>query len=198
MITSMLSNELEDKYFDTVLNAGFNIDYNGGTPFSLSDVPQGITDTNRTGDSLLAKRLSWAVFVRYNQISTITNLSTSSNVVRLVVFRWKPFYSDVAPTVSKVLTYFGTFYAADAPLSHDGRDQFDLIADQTIVLDGQQKIAHQFRGSVTLNSKVQYKAASTTNQASGYYAFMISDALAGGGVYPNVLHYAFRLDFQDA
>jgi len=197
MIKSAVGHESEDKYLDVVSNTAFSVDYNGIAPFSLSDAAQGVPDTSRIGDTLLAKRLTWAVFVKYNGTSTITDLSLTPNVMRLVIVKWKPFYGDVAPTVSKILTYFGATYAAEAPLSHDGRDQYELISDELITLDGISKACHLFRGSVALNSKVQFKAGSTTNAAGGFYAFLISDAVAGSGVYPSCRHYAFRLDFTD-
>jgi len=195
MIKSRIDHETEDKYLDTFSGTPGAVNYNGTTPFSLSDVPQGVTDFNRTGDSILAKQLSFRALVSYNQTSTTTNLATSLNVLRLIVFNWKPFYTDVAPTVAKVMTYFGTAYAALGPLTHDGIDQIDVLFDKTIYLNGIDKASDIVKFVIPLNCEICYRSGSTTNQSNGIYAFWMSDVASAG---PIVSAFASRLDFTDA
>jgi len=197
MISSTLL-KAERKFFDFVSNSQQNIDDTGITPVSISSVPQGAADTNRIGDGLSPVSLEYSLTMKYNNVSTITNLATSLNVVRLIIFRWKPFFADVAPTVLKVMHYNLTAYAAMGPLAHDGRDQFDVIVDRRFVLDG---LTHAYKivnGKLKLSGNIQYKAASTTNQANGFYYLLISDAATGGGVYPSVQAMSTRLDYMDA
>lgn len=198
MIHSIVDQNIEDKYFDTVNNSAASIDWDGSVPFALTNVPQGVTDLNRTGDALKVKKLSWSALIKYSQVNTTLNLAASVSVMRLLIFVWKPFFTDVAPTVAKVLTYTGTYYAAHGPLTHDGIQQITVIHDSVHVLDGISKANKLIRGSVLMNHEVHYKNASTTNSAGGIYALFISDAPAGGGLYPLVADSVFRIDFQDA
>jgi len=197
MIISMLSSS-ERKFFDFVSNSQQNIDDTGLTPVSISSIPQGSSDTTRVGDSLTPTKLEYHLTMKYNNVSTITNLATSLNVVRLIIFRWKPFFSDVAPTVLKVMHYNVTSYAAMGPLVHDGRDQFEVLVDRRFVTDGLTNAYKIVNGEVKLNGNIQYKAGSTTNQSLGLYFLLISDAATGGGVYPSVQSMSTRIEFTDS
>jgi hypothetical protein len=195
MINSSLSLALETKYFDTIFSAS-NVDYAGYTPFSLTDVPQGSSDTSRDGDTLLVKKLTYCVVFTYNATNTTTNLAASQNVMRFVIFIWKPFFADVAPTAAKVFTYTSTAYSAMGPLTHDGIAQFTVLHDEVFMLDGFSAPNRIRRGVIDINKKVQYKAGSTTNSAGGIYVAVMSNASAAP--FPVFSEGIFRLDFQDA
>jgi hypothetical protein len=195
MIHSTLGNTLEDKYSDIVFNAS-NIDYAGYAPFSLTDMAQGTTDTSRVGDTILAKKLTASVFFTYNATNTTTNLAASQNLMRFVIFVWKPFFADVAPTAAKVFTYTSTAYSAMGPLTHDGIDQLVILHDELFALDGFVNPNRIRRFSIPLNRKIQFKAGSSTNQAGGIYCTFMSNASAAP--FPVVTQGIFRLDFQDA
>lgn len=197
MIDSKLANTLEDKYSDIVFSAS-NIDYAGYPPFSLSDMAQGTTDTSRVGDTVLAKLLTYSVFFTYNAKSTLTDLAGSQNLMRFVIFVWKPFFTDVAPTCAKVFTYTSTAYSAQGPLTHDGLDQMVILHDELFALDGFSKANRVKRGVIQINRKIQWKAGSSTNQSGGIYCTFMSNAITGVGPYPVVTSGIFRLDFQDA
>lgn len=197
MINSKINSAEETKYFDTILGAT-NIDSDGITPFSLTDIPQGSTDTTRDGDTAKPTLLFYSVHLRYNATSTITNLSASNNVARLLIFRWKPFFGDVAPTATKILTYSGTLTSAYGPLVHDGRNQFDVLVDEIVQLDGIANPQALLRGFVKCTNNIQWKAGSTTNQTNGLYVLLISDAVPASGVYVGLQDAIFRVDFTDA
>jgi hypothetical protein len=191
MIHSIVDHEAEDKFFDVVAPGGGAVDYNG-VIVALSDVPQGTTDLTRIGDSLTVKRLRISSLTVYN--ASVTQ-STSINIMRMIVVAWKPFYASVAPTVGTIMTYTGATYAAQSYLTHDGKNQFKVLFDQTVVLDSFHKPTHLFRADLKLNHIISYKNASTTNQSNGIYALYISNAASGGPTLPTT---ASRIDFQDA
>jgi len=198
MIKSSMAYSHESKYFDLVNQTGVSIDYNGITPVQISAVPQGSTDTSRDGDVIIVKRLKFAHSFRYCGTNTTTNLSTAENVVRLIVFTWKPFFSDVAPVVSAILQYYGAAYGPLSALAHDNRNQFTILFDKTFVLDGFASPFKVVKADLKLNHKIQYKAGSSTNSAGGIFYLYISDATAGGGVYPASVASFYRLDFTDS
>lgn len=198
IVHSIVDSESEDKFWDTLNGTSADIDWTGPAPLALSDVVQGSSDTTRVGDLLRVKRVSWSIFLRYNQTNTTTNLSLTGNVVRIVIFAWKPFFGDVAPTNAKIMTYTSTAYAAAGPFTHDGKNQFIVLMDTTVLLDGFSKASRLIKGSVKTNHEIQYKAGSTTNAAGGIYWLCMSDAVASSGLYPSVKWSSFRIDYQDA
>lgn len=195
MIKSAVNTEVEDKYSDAVFMPS-NIDYAGYPPFSLTDMAQGTTDTSRTGDTVFAKLLTYSVFFTYNATNTTTNLAASQNLMRFVIFVWKPFFGDVAPTAAKVFTYTSTAYSAQGPITHDGLDQLVILHDELFSLDGFTNSNRVRRGTIPLNRKIQYKAGSTTNQAGGIYCTFMSNASIAP--FPVVTSAVFRLDFTDS
>jgi len=198
MINSIIAYETEDKYWDVNNGSVQPVDYNGIVCVGLTDIVQGDSDTTRDGDSCIIKRLHFAALARYNQVNTTTNLVTSINVLRMIVFVWKPFFADAPPSAAKILTYTGTVYSPFAGLHHDGRDQFVILFDKTVVLDGFCSPAKMLTCDLKLNHKVHWKSGSTTNISGGIYYFTISNAIAAGGLYPELQQSAFRIDFTDA
>jgi hypothetical protein len=188
----------ERKYFDVVSATPFNVDDTGTVPASISNIAQGTSDTTRVGDTVNPFSLEYSLMLKYNNTNTTTNLNVSLNFLRLIIFRWSPFFTDVAPTVGKILTYFTVGYAASAPLVHDGRNQFELLVDRRAILDGATRLYKEMHGTVTLNGPIQYKAGSTTNQSGGIYFLVISDAATGGAVYPSVQYNSFRINYRDS
>lgn len=195
MVDSKIGQELEKKYFDTFTNSGSNLDWTGLVPISLTDIPQGSSDTSRDGDKIQVTSLEWSFFFKYNGSGT---LSSTENVVRLLIFAWKPFVSDVAPTVGKVLTYTGTYYSAEGPLTHDGRGQFVILLDTCFVLNGINAANMLVKQKLKYSHAIQYKAGSTTNASGGIFFLAISDAQAGVGPYPSLGSYIVRVNFTDA
>lgn len=198
IVKKSLLNLAEKKFGDTVSATATNIDWAGTTVIPLSDFPQGDADNNsRDGDQILPTSLMYAITVKNNGNGTP---GLALNVVRLIIFRWKPFFSDVAPTVAKIMTYTGTSYAAEAPLTHDGRKQFNILVDRRITVDSVVKPYVLLKGFIPLKKKIQWKAGSTTNVSSGIYMFLMSDADAGGGANtkPTYQHYAVRINYNDS
>lgn len=185
--------QAEKKFWDTTNGVTFAVDYSGTAPTALTHVPQGSSDTSRVGDALTVRRLRFTQLTTYNGSAST---ATSINNMRLVIFAWKPFETDVAPTVAKVLTYTTLAYAASAPLTHDGREQFVLLHDSIWTHNNQSHVSKVLNLDIKLNHIVQYKAGSTTNCAGGLYCFWISDN-TGTGNMPFVYNYSSRVDFVD-
>lgn len=197
MIASAVNKVSEHKFLDNVYATPLAIDYAGYAPFSVSDVPQGTSDTTRVGDQIVPISLEYSFMCYYNIINTTTNLNSSMNYLRILIFRWKPFYADVVPTCAKVFTYTGTKYSAVAPLTHDAINQFDVLLDKSICLDGITHPQKLIKGLIHLKSPIQYKAGSTTNGSGGIYLTFISDAVSAGGTYPAIQYYSVRLNYHD-
>jgi hypothetical protein len=149
----------------------------------------------RIGDNIVIKELTYSLFVKFNQSGTFTS---SVNVVRVIIFSWKPFYSDVAPTVLGLLQYNAGYSACHGPLAHDNKLQYRVHLDRVFTLDGSTKDDNLIRGVLKLNQTLQYKAGSTTNVSNGLYLLVMSDAVAGVGPYPKLSDWIVRVNFLDS
>jgi len=198
MINSTLTKIQEVKVSDKGdSGSAASIDWIGFTPVDLTNIAQGDTDATRDGDTIILKSVEWSMLYKYNNSSTLGDLKGSGNVVRFILFRWHPLSSDVSPTLAKIIQYTAVSYAPHAPLNHDGRDQFDILIDKVIVLDGFSKAFVNFKGLQKLDSKLQFKA-STTDGSGKLYFTCLSDAVSGTGPYPTLESYLIRVSYTDS
>lgn len=125
-IGRMLSTKTELKTFDFDAKSAQSID-TAGTIFSISEVPQGVTDITRVGDSLLPKRLE----IRMLQIGA----DTPSNTMRILLFRWKMNDASDTPGVSEIFEggYAGSYVFS--PYNTHNRKRFEVLWDDTVVLN---------------------------------------------------------------
>lgn len=199
----------EKKFNDThSTNTALDIDYDASTTiFSLSDMVQSDADVGaRDGDKVKPLSIEYNVRLDYNNAALANTagvqvdykLGLTIQVVRFIIFRWHPFSGSDAPSVGEIIHYFGEKDAPLSPLVHDGRNQFNVLLDKRITLDWQRpcRVIKGIKG--LKNSKmITFKNASSTNGTDKIYAFFVSDAITGGGVYPALRSYAFRLNYYD-
>lgn len=186
----------EKKYGDTVTSTAVDLDSTNGLIVALTQFAQGDTDNNnRNGDQILPTSMSYQAAFRFNQQATV---GTGVNVLRFIIFRWKPFYGDIAPSLGAVLQYTASKQSPDSPIVHDNRNQLNVLVDRTFTTDGVHNPIVVLKGSLPLKKKVQYKAGSTTNMAGGLFCLMTSDAVALSAIYPSLLHYCFRVNYNDS
>lgn len=194
-IKDVIEKQTEAKFADSDVTVSAPIDWTG-TILPLTNVIQNTTDTGRIGDKIKPLSILWNILIQWNGSVTA---GTSINVVRIIIFRWKPFFADVAPTPGKILQLVGQINTPHSPLAHDGRNQFNVIIDKTIVFDVVNSITRVVKGSKKLKGDhfIRYKAASTTNSSNGLYIMYISDAVATVGPFPAVARSIIRINYDD-
>lgn len=178
----LLTPNMEVKYY--VSNYLANVDYNGVIS-SVSSVPQGDTDVSRDGDRIMPLtfelRGTWAV-------------ADSFNVCRTILFRWN---NDTTPAVTDILdtTFIATGQAPVAPFTHDTRQMYTVLMDQTVFLHTYKIIDGLTWPKFKLpRVPIQYLAASTTG-SNKLYLLLISDSAASAHPGANIVH---KLTFTDA
>jgi hypothetical protein len=184
-IMQMVVGQAERKFFDV---ASANAISFSGSVFPLSDIPQGDSDQTRDGDQIMPKSL---------EIGFQAFCADSSNTVRVVVFRWKPFFSFHNPLASDILQSTGTSTGYLSPLNHDKRKQFDLLYDHTVqmVLTMSNSVVSWSRKIKLSAIKCQWNTGQTTDVSNGFYVMAISDSAAIA--HPQLQFYS-RVNYTDS
>jgi len=111
-------------------SAGIPIDWDGLVSQSLITPSQGNADQDRDGDRIRLKSL---------EMRGEVVVASSTNVLRIIVFKWKPDTSQDVPTPAKILEgfYVGQPLAPFSPYRFDKshRNKFQVLADRTITVD---------------------------------------------------------------
>jgi len=181
-VLKSLRKQSEPNSFDTIL-AATSVDYSG-LIYSLSDVTQGDGDSNRTGDQITNTSLEL-------RLQVVTG--DTSNLLRIIVFRWLP-SDSTAPVVTSILQGVSS---TNAPLSALNRDNyrgrlFDVLMDKLFSLDTYNPTA-LISEKIRLNAqaKIAYTAAGTTGMGK-LYILLVSDSAAAA--HPTV-QYDSRLNY---
>lgn len=170
-VKNMLLQEVESKFTET--SFATTIDHSGS--ILAIDVPaQGDSDQQRNGDAIRPMKLS---------LRGVITQGDTSNVVRVIVFRWNLFPTALAPLVSSVLLS-ASLGGANAPLSHYSHDhiqakQSTILMDRTYYVgdNGNGYIA-RLRKDINLKKQrmMQFNAGSATDARYRYYILVVSDS----------------------
>lgn len=173
----------ELKFFDLTGGAD-NVDYTGLT-YDLVAIAQGDTDITRDGDKIMPTSM---------QIRMSFNIGDATNVMRLVVFRWKGYDSVDAPTTAKIFQFTGSIIGPRSPFLHDQRSRFEVLLDELINLDAGHTM-HTLNTSFALAKKqIEYNAGTTVGM-NKLYMCVISDS--GAATHPTVT-FGIRTYFTDS
>jgi hypothetical protein len=176
---SSLTSRLEQKYF--LKSDSTSVDYNGHI-VAHTDVGQGDTDQTRDGDNLFPLRL---------EIRLQVQLADTSNLVRVIFFRWIP---SSTPVPGSIMQTTGNVLAPMSPVYHDYRQQYHVIYDKVFQLD----TYHPYQMDVAViklpKQSIQFEAGGLTG-TNKYYSCAITDSSAAS--HPAVVMYT-KLWFTDA
>lgn len=120
-----ITNTLETKSL-TVVSSGNSVD-TGGTFFDLITPTPGDSITNREADRITLKSMWWCWY--------FTVSADTSNVIRYVLFQWKPDNNVDSPTLAKLFQD-----VADAPLRSPfitnvaARSKFSVMLDRFAIM----------------------------------------------------------------
>jgi len=195
MITAALRRDREAKY---LTSGGTNVF--GTTSFTYSsvcDVPQGTGDSARIGDVLEPFRLHFILHLVRNPAT-----SNVDEVIRIVVFQWKPQFSLQAPT-SNVLWKNDPIASAVTVFSEwikDARSSFIVLFDRRVLMtgltattEGARAIAFHVHLRKALK-EVQYVAGSTTDATNKIFIGTASSTATT----PPVLTWRAQFSYWDA
>lgn len=183
LIQTELSKDVEYKQHSTgVAQTGF---YNAAGRYlvHLTEIAQGVADTQRVGDELTLKGCHIKLLLR----NGLGNVANEMNLARCIVFQYKS--QDNAPTISELLLAnvpSGNTQGAMSNLNIDYRNIYNILWDETYILDQGTPNASNFGNGGQIvkyidvdiplkyaKKKVQYEAASTSNSVNGLYLMVV-------------------------
>jgi len=179
-VKTIISKRQELKYF---VPAQVNGAASSNTPgvASLSDVPQGDSDTSRDGD-----RLQWAgkMDIKLSFVGTIGTAGDLYNTYRFIIFQWHPNTTPVPLDI--LLTGPTTNVDVYSQYNHDNRQQYKILLDKTLTTVGfltgtsypQSNYIVNRRYIVSLRRASKYAqfVAATTAATNKIYYFLVSDS----------------------
>lgn len=170
IIKKTMMKTAETKFWD------FNVDLNpdvNGIIVPLTDVPQGDTDVSRDGDQLRILKYS-------HRLSVIP--ADTSNLVRVIIFRWNVMSSYKAPLTTDLLAIGGapvaTIPTANYVFDNQRQRQFTILSDRLypVALNGPAILARYQKKSMK-GLPINFEA-STVNAKGKLYLLAISDSSA--------------------
>lgn len=155
-----------------------------GTILSLTNIGQGDTDSQRTGNSIFLRSL-------YLNLNVQTNLSNLNNqFLRLILFMDTQQISDTSPNVTDVLA--GTF--PNSPLNQANAGRFKIMKNWEFSLTNGVNPTRVINKYMKLWHHVRYNStASTDIQKGGIYLLCLSDQPTN----PPSMGYQIKLGYHD-
>jgi len=176
------------KYFDTAYSGGVTT---APTYFSVSLVPQGVSQSQRIGDFIIAERFE----VRGNFVQTNSDIISST---RLLLFNWLPNTAVLLPGSTSILENPGSV-TINSFYNYEGRQEYIVRHDVTYRLSGLATAPTQssnLSASFTISNigKIVYNLAATNGTHQLYFLVLSDSAILP---YPAV-YLNCRLWYYDA
>ncbi len=179
MINLKMDQNFEKKWFGKSYSPT-GVD-NAGTINTLSDITQGLLDTNRVGDQVNPDRL---------RLSYSVNVGDSTNIVRMIIFQWRLMST---PTLASILQYSTVAEVPYAPTTIDTASDYKILYDRTCYVSTNQAICGDVI-EINLKGKIQYQSGGTS-AINQIWIALVSDS----GAAPNpTVGYVSALYFYDA
>lgn len=173
-VKRIVMSHLEPKFVDNKIYT--TTATSAGVQYSLSSVPQGDTDSSRSGDQINIQSLE-VIFDPYLQGVGGTNDFTDT--VRLILYRWHPMSTATQPTQADILQDQSVAQSNEMSLyKWDNRKDYTIIDDLRFPLSANGPSIMAFRKKYNLNNvAAHFTAGSATLCTNQIYAFVASDSL---------------------
>lgn len=187
----VLRGEAESKYWTYPLDS-FTVDTTGRMLdlFSLAALPNGTTDTSRTGDTISVKS--------FHMKGTMT-AADNTNLIRVILFAWRPSSGTGTPTVSDLLSasWASNYTLAYKSVDNSRDKEVKVFYDKTFpLISSTDKVYKMFSANVPFPNghKIQFIGGSSTVAANKFYIYFVSDSSAA--THPSLL-MNYRFYFTD-
>lgn len=174
----------EKKYWPFNNNITVNT---AGTLLHLTNISQGDTDVTRDGDMLRVNSI---------QITFSVNNADAYNILRFVVFQWKPASNGATTPPALGDIFLDTTNAVISPFNHDSRQNYRILMDRRCVTDSVQYPVKIVKMFITRKfyRNIQYSSG-TTVASNNIYCWAVSDS--GVSAHPAVT-YSGKTSFTDS
>jgi len=174
-VQAMIASKQTLKFYDNHTYVGSAT--SGGINIALSTIPQGNTDSTRSGDSVSLETLE----VRgelYLQGAGGTNDFTDQ--IRVIIYMWHPVSSGAAPVIASILQDVSVAQSlVMSAYSWDSKPQFSVLYDKNFSLSGNgpSDVFFDFRKSFGSGHLATWAGGSTTLQSEGIFMIIASNSL---------------------
>lgn len=193
-VIKKIRQQIETKYLDIQLSPGFTVDWSGSVFSQLTNIQQGLTDSQRVGDSVKIRSVKIKINI------TKQDAANEDDHVRICIFQWYPNTALLAPTAAMLFpaAFIGTGNAPTMPWRYDTRDQYGILYDKTFSIsssDAKSK-AWNFKPNLKFAKKTVQFDAATTSAANHLYLIMFNSSSAAAST--TTVGYNSRLFYDDA
>lgn len=188
-VNKVLDRRVETKFYNYNVYNQAGVDYNGTMSSALCTPAQGDAYNERVGDRIDPFLLR----LRLGFISAGT-----TNMMRLIVFRWKVDNNVDAPQASDLLVagYIGTAMAPIAPIlqNQSAKDNFTILLDKTVFLSETTRETFYLDKTIKLRGKIGFNAGAISGNGHIYCLAITDD---GAVTYPTV-NLTTEVHYKDA
>jgi len=187
----------ESKYYDQVSTL---TSYSPGTNDSLINltqaIAQGLDDTNRIGNSILAQDLQLRLAHSFTQTAGAPNVN--SIFCRMMLICWKENLQANAPTIAKIFESPNNIYSL---INKDNSDQFVIMKDKFFCLNAQSGLpgSQAFQTAKLykkLNWHLRFNGTGTAAGTQNHVYLLLRSSATGAATALNTT-YISRLNYTD-
>ncbi len=193
MVYSALKKARTESKFHNVAYAAVQEDYDGSID-TLNEVPQGVTDSTRIGDSLFMKSINFNYEVFNESLMNYTSATarTGEAALRVILFYDK---QNTIDTVAEYLASTGGTNAYLASKRHDKRFETILLYDRIHTNSFNSRSLIAFRKNIKINKYSQFSNAGIGINSGALKIITISDQVVGGSII--TMKGVFKLWYTD-
>lgn len=188
----------EHKYYDQTASV---TSYTPGTNDQLINLTQGInqgtTDSERIGNSILARDLSIRMAINFP--ATIGSPNVLGLHCRWMLICWKDNLQDNVPDVNKIFEAPNNLYS---PVNRDYSDQLVVIKDKFFTLDAKQSVANPIASPIhvkffkKIEWHMRFNGSGTTSGTLNHIYLILRSSATGASNAMNTTYYS-RLNYTD-
>lgn len=182
IVKRALHKDEEEKY--AIVQASYSVSTTAGI-YSLANTSQGSSGGTHIGDECRLK----SIWFRWQTI-----VADTYNVVRIIVFVWKPNIGFATPAALNILKTVTTPNQLTTCYNEDGEDMYHILYDNVIPMVTGNTNTKVGKFQKRLNLKQDFLTGSS-NCSNNIYVLLISDS--GAAADPTV-NFTSRIAFTDA
>lgn len=189
-VTSVLNRREEKKYHPVITNAFLPV--GTGSTYSLSEIPQGDSDSSRDGDQvyLTSIQFNWTLFIG-------TGPSSADNVMsRLILYQYfDTITGGSAPaTGSLLISVASEANIINSPYNHDQRYKFRVLYDKVVSLNPLANRGASDSVMITKfpRHKIQYESGGVTG-INKLFLFVITNSSTN----QPVINFYTKVNYKD-
>lgn len=196
-VNRQLKKKSELKFYDQYINASVPVSFTSGYTQVLSNIPQGVGDSQRIGDTAMPTSLE----LKFNTVAANADIW---NTWRVLVIRWKANDSAYSVAASKIFQNTGSVATPLSAFNHDNRSQFEVLYDSGSFITNGLSTLPTSNYAVSRNVRlklakkpIQFVTGTTVQETNSLYLVAITDDNPASLNHPQLTWY-YRLNYTDS